>query len=81
MLELAKFVPSYHPGDYDGNGRVDERDKAVWRKMKGQTVLPGTGADGDLSGTIDDADLAVWKANDGKSYASKPSRTRARRGS
>jgi lysozyme len=79
MLELAQFVPNFHPGDYDGNGRVDDRDKAVWRKMKGQTVNPGTGADGDLSGTVDDADLAVWKANNGKSYANESHRSPAKR--
>jgi hypothetical protein len=79
MLDLAQFVPNFHPGDYDGNGRVDDRDKAVWRKMKGQTVNPGTGADGDLSGTVDDADLAVWKANNGKSYAAGSHRSPAPR--
>ncbi len=81
MLELAHFVPNFHPGDYNGDGRVDDRDKAVWRKMKGQTVNPGTGADGDLSGTVDDGDLAVWKANNGKSYVNSPHRSQPRHGS
>ena len=81
MLELAQFVPNFHPGDYDGNGRVDDRDREVWRKTKGQTVNPGTGADGDLSGTVDDADLAVWKANNGKTYTIGSHRSPIRHGS
>ena len=80
MLELARFAPNFHPGDYDGNGHVDNRDKAVWQKTKGQTVNPGTSADGDLSGKIDDGDLAVWKANNGKSYVATQRRSRTRRG-
>jgi GH25 family lysozyme M1 (1,4-beta-N-acetylmuramidase) len=81
MLELARFSPVFHPGDFDGNGRVDDRDKGVWRKMKGQKVNPGLGADGDLSGTVDDADLAVWNANKGKSYPGDKRRPKARSGS
>src|SRR5262249_42968118 len=81
VFERAEFVPSYHPGDFDRNGRVDDRDKGLWSKTKGQTVTPGSGADGDLSGKIDEADLEIWKANRGKSYAAPQHRSVARRGS
>jgi GH25 family lysozyme M1 (1,4-beta-N-acetylmuramidase) len=81
MLDLARFAPNFHPGDYDGNGRVDNRDKGAWNKSKGQTVITGQGADGDLSGIIDEGDLKVWQANNGKKYASPQHRTAARRGS
>lgn len=81
MLQLAEFVPSFHPGDFNSDGIVNDRDAAVWRAAKGQTVNPGTGADCDFNGAIDQADYAIWKANRGKSYVSKPGRTRVRRSS
>jgi len=81
MFELAQFVPGFYPGDFDRNGRVDDRDKGLWNKTKGQAVNPGIGADSDLSGTVDAADLEIWKANRGKTYVKPQRRAVARRNS
>ncbi|HMO85731.1 MAG TPA: hypothetical protein PKC18_12525, partial [Lacipirellulaceae bacterium] len=43
-------------GDYNGDGVVDENDFNVWRAAYGsQTVLHGSGADGNFDGIIDAA--------------------------
>lgn len=49
------------PGDYDGNGTVDESDYAAWKLAYGNTVIVGEGADGNGNGLIDAADYAVWR--------------------
>jgi len=70
MTQLAsKFIPDYHPGDFDWNGVVDARDYVKWRKTKGTVVNQGTGADADFSGVVDDGDFAIWRANIGKTYS------------
>ncbi len=48
-------------GDYDGNGSLDEADYASWKSSFGQTVTPGTGADGNGDGTVDAADYTYWR--------------------
>ncbi|MDC0934714.1 DUF4347 domain-containing protein, partial [Pirellulales bacterium] len=53
-------------GDYNENGIIDAADYTVWRDTLGQSVTPGSGADGDGSGIIDQGDYAVWKSNFGK---------------
>jgi hypothetical protein len=53
------------PGDYDASGKVDGHDFLAWQRGLGQTVTPGTGADGNNKGTIDGADLGVWRDNFG----------------
>jgi hypothetical protein len=54
-------------GDYNHNGIVDAADYTVWRDSLGQSVYPGTGADGDDNGIIDQNDYMVWMANFGHS--------------
>jgi hypothetical protein len=49
-------------GDFDGNGIVDANDYAVWRANFGkQTIIHGSGADGNYDGTIDMADYLIWR--------------------
>lgn len=68
LLQLAQqFSPNYSNGDYNNNQVVDAGDYVVWRNSMGQTVAPGTGADGDMSGVIDAGDLAIWQTNFGRS--------------
>ena len=52
------------PGDYDGNGDVDNDDYSVWNAAFGNTgdFQP---ADGNLDGVVDTADYTVWKDNVG----------------
>ncbi|QDV74029.1 hypothetical protein K2D_22660 [Planctomycetes bacterium K2D] len=49
------------PGDYDGNGFVEQADYDVWSQAYGSTVTPSTGADGNGDGFIDAADYSVWR--------------------
>jgi hypothetical protein len=49
------------PGDYDGNGLVQEADYATWRASYGLTVPNGSGADGNRNGVVDTADFVVWR--------------------
>jgi glycoprotein endo-alpha-1,2-mannosidase len=49
-------------GDYNRDNTVDVGDYVVWRKTLGQTVVRGTGADGDFNGQITPADYDLWKA-------------------
>ena len=54
------------PGDYDGNGTVQEADFQQWRAVFGTTVqIPGSGADGNVNGKVDAADYTVWRDNVG----------------
>ncbi|MEO0530248.1 MAG: DUF1559 domain-containing protein, partial [Planctomycetota bacterium] len=62
---LAKSVTSF-AGDYNGNGRVDAADYAVWRDMAGaESIVPYTGADGTGDGRVDEADLTLWRSRYG----------------
>ena len=70
MEQLAEFIPTYHAGDYNRDGKVDAADYVRWRKTMGQTVNLGTGADGNLDGIVNQSDLSVWRANFGVSYGS-----------
>ncbi len=70
-------LPSNPPGDYNGDQVVDAQDYNVWRGNFGDTVSPGTGADGNGNGIIDAADYVVWRKNltaagSGASLASVP---------
>jgi hypothetical protein len=62
-------------GDYNGDGYLDSADYTVWRDALGQTVLPGSGADGDGNGVIDTWDLRVWQNNFGTSLNALPTST------
>jgi hypothetical protein len=78
-LEIAQATALLNlvapPGDFDGDGDVDAADYSVWRATFGaQSVLAGSGADGNYDGAIDTADYVVWRegfsANIGVSGAS-----------
>ena len=49
------------PGDYDGDGVVNELDEVAWRASLGQTVAPYSGADGNGDGVVNAADYAVLR--------------------
>lgn len=57
------------PGDYDGNGAINGLDYDTWRALFGQSVAPGSGADGNGDGFVDAADYVVWRANLGSGSA------------
>jgi hypothetical protein len=49
-------------GDYDGDGDVDAGDYGVWQSNFGEeTILLGSGADGNYDGVVDTADYTVWR--------------------
>ena len=48
------------PGDYNDNGIVAGGDFLLWQQTFGDTVTPGTGADGVADGTINGLDLDFW---------------------
>jgi Glycosyl hydrolase family 99 len=53
-------------GDYDGDGDVDVDDYSRWRESFGtQTILYGSGADGNYDGVVNAADYIVWRQNMG----------------
>jgi subtilisin-like proprotein convertase family protein len=54
-------------GDYDGNGRVEQADHAVWRANYGSTT--SLGADGNRNGIVDLADMVLWRKNLGTSVS------------
>lgn len=54
------------PGDYDGDGVVNDSDYAVWASEYGSDE-PGL-ADGNGDGQVDAADYTVWRDNYGASW-------------
>ena len=49
-------------GDYDADGDVDQGDYGIWLLEFGsETILAGSGADGNFDGVIDAADYTVWR--------------------
>ena len=50
-------------GDYNGDNTVDAADYTVYRDTLGNSVTPGTGADGNNNGAIDPGDLTEWANN------------------
>lgn len=48
-------------GDYNGDGAVNDADRAQWRASFGQAVARGTSADGNRDSIIDAADFVVWR--------------------
>lgn len=49
------------PGDYDGNGLVEQADHGVWKSRFGDTVAIGTSGDGNRDGVVDLADYVFWR--------------------
>ncbi len=49
------------PGDYNADGVVDEADYNTWRAAYGNSVTPGSGADGNGDGVVDTADYVMWR--------------------
>lgn len=65
VIEVAA-IPTL-PGDYDGNGTVEQADYDVWRNSYGSTTL--LDADGNENGVIDTGDYTIWRDNLGASLA------------
>ena len=63
---FSDVTPSAFAGDYSGDGNVDAADYILWRKASGQTVTPGTGADGTGNGVVGADDYNLWRANFGR---------------
>ena len=74
VLEALGSVLS---GDYDANGLVDGGDFLMWQNTFGDSVTPGTGADGDGSGFIDQGDVVIWRSNYGNISAAASSSSAA----
>jgi hypothetical protein len=58
---LSRFVRNIQPGDYNGDGVVDNQDYALWRKTLGSVVEQFEKADGNGSGIVDPNDFAIWR--------------------
>lgn len=61
----AMLAAATVPGDYNGDGMVDEADYSKWRLSMGQTVLAGTEADGNGDGLVNAADFVFWRDRNG----------------
>jgi hypothetical protein len=69
LVDLVVPDPLIMPGDYNQDDVVDSADYVVWRKKLGQSVAPGTSADGDGNGVVGQSDLAVWRVEFGETTA------------
>jgi hypothetical protein len=54
-------LPPRIPGDFDDNQSVGLEDDEKWTRTFGETVSPGTAADGNRSGVADAADYVIWR--------------------
>jgi cytochrome c peroxidase len=54
------------PGDYNGDGVVDNADYQVWRSNVGDTSA--LVADGDGNNVVDTSDYVVWRKNFGRTW-------------
>ncbi|MEQ8847315.1 endo-1,4-beta-xylanase [Botrimarina sp.] len=59
--ELVLPIDVSQPGDYDGDGDVDQDDFQSWSLSYGDAAVPFAGADGNGDGVIDAADYTVWR--------------------
>lgn len=60
FADVAPYLPSGVPGDYNENGTVDAADFVVWRN--GPATLPNEGAS---PGVVNQADYDFWRARFG----------------
>jgi hypothetical protein len=56
------FADPEVPGDYDGDGLVNDNDYLTWRQEFGSSGA-GLSSDGNGNLTVDAADYVVWRAN------------------
>ncbi|MCO6043029.1 hypothetical protein NG895_03845 [Aeoliella sp. ICT_H6.2] len=54
-------VPDLLPGDFNGDGTVDNADYLKWKDDFGSEVIPTSGADGNGNGLVDIADYTIWR--------------------
>lgn len=57
------------PGDYNGDGTVDEVDYGRWKSSFGSLVASSLFADGNHDGSVDLADYTIWRNNLGANVA------------
>lgn len=63
-LELSRVDAPAIPGDYDYNSTVDEHDYTVWSANLGDdSLVAGTGADGNGDGIVSVGDYTIWRDN------------------
>lgn len=65
VIEVA--APPALPGDYDGNGAVEQADYDVWAATYGSTTM--LGADGNDDGVVNSIDYTIWRDNLGQSLS------------
>ena len=66
MFNLIIYCPHDDPADYDHNGSVGSSDYDLWRSTFGNSVTPGTDADGNGNGVIDAGDYVLWRKYNGQ---------------
>jgi hypothetical protein len=49
------------PGDYNDDGSVGPEDYDKWKETFGESITPGTAADGNWDGIVNAADYTVWR--------------------
>ena len=60
---LQFSTTSTAPGDYDGDGHVNQNDYSFWRAHFGESSGPGLVADGNTDGAVNAADFVLWRAH------------------
>jgi hypothetical protein len=58
--------------DFNGDGRVDSGDYAIWRQNFGATVTPGSDGDANGDGVVDAKDYTVWRDQLGETDGMSP---------
>ncbi|WP_145289124.1 LamG-like jellyroll fold domain-containing protein [Pirellulimonas nuda] len=63
-LRVLTAAPGLIPGDFDGNGMVDQADYLLWKRDFGTSSYL---ADGNGDGVVNSADYTVWRDHLGQS--------------
>ena len=58
---LFEAAEPLEPGDFNGDGLVNQSDYETWRDSFGAAVAAGSGADANGDGVVDAADYTVWR--------------------